>query len=47
MPCGICRQILFDYAPELEVIALGEFRFVRATMRVLLPFAFEGPVLRK
>jgi len=43
MPCGICRQLLFDYAPEIEIIAVGESRVVRATLRELLPHGFEGP----
>jgi cytidine deaminase len=44
MPCGICRQLLFDYAREVVVIAVGESEVVRVTLRELLPFGFEGPV---
>lgn len=43
MPCGLCRQLLFDYAREIRVIAVGERDVVRATLRELLPFGFEGP----
>ena len=40
-PCGNCRQILCDYAPDCEVIVpvRGELRKLRA--RELLPFSYS------
>jgi cytidine deaminase len=44
MPCGVCRQVLFEFAPDLVVIAAGatgeSARYVLA--RDLLPHGF-GP----
>ena len=43
VPCGVCRQVLSEFAPDLEIIALngrGEQR--RFTLRELLPHSF-GP----
>ena len=43
VPCGICRQVMQEFAPELEVICLngkGEARHY--TLRQLLPESF-GP----
>lgn len=46
-PCGACRQLLYDYAPDLEII-LTDGKTVRDLMlRELLPFAFEETKLRK
>ena len=42
-PCGVCRQVMMEFAPELEVICLngkGEARHY--TLRQLLPESF-GP----
>jgi cytidine deaminase len=38
-PCGLCRELLLDYAPEAEVIMPGQGRVV---LRALLP----GPYRR-
>lgn len=42
-PCGACRQMLFEFAPNLRVLAVnqrGEFR--QAVLSELLPMGF-GP----
>lgn len=44
-PCGVCRQALYEFAPDLRVILAdmeGETRLV-ATLRELLPHGF-GPM---
>jgi len=42
-PCGACRQVLFEFNPEAEVISICEGTEVRRTLvRDLLPGAF-GP----
>ncbi len=41
-PCGACRQVLYEHAPDLEVLMgnpQGEFK--RTTIRDLLPEAFS------
>jgi len=45
-PCGACRQVLLEFAPDLEVILGGERgaagAVVRTTIRALLPHAFTA-----
>lgn len=42
-PCGMCRQALVEFSPELEVISFTRSgREARWTLRELLPHAF-GP----
>ena len=41
-PCGNCRQILCDYAPQCEVIVRGEDgEAVKIRALDLLPFAYQ------
>lgn len=42
VPCGSCRQVMQEFAPELEVICLnkaGESR--KFSLRELLPYGFD------
>ncbi len=41
-PCGACRQCLWEFAPQLEVIMVGTSRRDQAPLKKLLPGAF-GP----
>ena len=42
-PCGACRQMLDEFAPELEVlVARKDHQFVKFPLRELLPHGF-GP----
>lgn len=42
-PCGACRQVLWEFAPEAEVILANlAGRVIRYTMRELLPAAFDA-----
>ena len=42
-PCGSCRQMLYEFAPDLEfLVANRDHDFVKYTLRQLLPHGF-GP----
>jgi len=46
-PCGACRQVLYELAPDLEILSLGaDGSEQRWTMADLLPapFEFKPPV---
>jgi len=41
-PCGVCRQVMAEHAPEMEILMGNpEGAFVRTTVRELLPDAFS------
>jgi len=41
-PCGVCRQVLHEHAPDMEILMGSvEGSFVRTTVRELLPDAFS------
>jgi len=45
-PCGGCRQVLFEYGPDAEVLVADvDGRWRRTTTRALLPHAFDGSAL--
>ena len=47
-PCGVCRQVLQEFAPDLEVILVnrrGETK--RLTLRELLPYSFGSSNLEE
>lgn len=40
-PCGACRQVLYEFAPDLDVImGTGAASFDKATLKELLPRGF-------
>ena len=42
-PCGACRQMLYEFAPDLTVlVARRDHSFVKLTLRELMPHGF-GP----
>ena len=41
-PCGNCRQMLYDYCPDIKVIIRDENgELFKVTVRDLLPFAWQ------
>ncbi len=41
-PCGNCRQMLYDYCPDIKVIVKDdEDNLVKVSVRDLLPFAWQ------
>ena len=45
-PCGVCRQVLQEFAPDLEVILVncdGETK--ELTLKELLPYSFDSSYL--
>ncbi len=42
-PCGTCRQVLYEFAPDMEVICLNAKReAAKLPLRELLPHGFGG-----
>ena len=47
-PCGICRQVMQEFAPEIEVICLnGEGKELALSLKDLLPYSFSDAHLLK
>lgn len=44
-PCGACRQVLAEFAPDLSVESCAGDEVTTWTMRELLPAGFTGDVL--
>lgn len=45
-PCGNCRQMLFEYCPEIKVILNDEYgQLIKVTARDLLPYAWQPVVV--
>ncbi len=47
-PCGACRQVMFEYNPEMKVLRRGTDGFkADTTANELLPSAFSPPELSR
>jgi cytidine deaminase len=46
-PCGACRQMLYDYAPDLVVVLTDGTSIEQIQLKDLLPVAFEKTRLKK
>lgn len=46
-PCGACRQALWEFAPDAELLLVNRDRCVRTTVRALLPHAFDDTALTR
>lgn len=44
-PCGACRQLLFDYAPKIDVILTDGQKSEIIKLKKLLPYAFDDKQL--
>lgn len=46
-PCGACRQLLYDYAPDIDIV-LSDGKINKIIkLKELLPFAFDDTQLGK
>lgn len=41
-PCGICRQVIMEFAPKSKIIIAGRDNYVLHNAEDLLPYAFTG-----
>ena len=46
MPCGVCRQVLAELAPNLTLILLGKNTRMETTIEELLPQAFSQRLMK-
>ena len=47
-PCGLCRQFLYEFAPDLEVTCLnGKGASITISLRELLPHGFDRGFLQE
>ena len=47
-PCGICRQMLYEFSPDLQVLcANGNREWVAVKLRDLLPLGFSAASMEK
>jgi len=46
-PCGACRQLLYDYAPDIQIILCKKKDIKIISLKELLPMAFAETNLRK
>lgn len=45
-PCGACRQLLWEFAPEAEVLLANlSGNVIKCSVRELLPHGFDGSML--
>ena len=45
-PCGVCRQVLQEFAPDLEVILVNSAgETLELTLKELLPYGFDSSYL--
>jgi cytidine deaminase len=45
-PCGECRQMLIEYAPDINVILESDGNIKKVSMRLPLPFPYTKPALK-
>lgn len=47
-PCGICRQMLYEFSPDLQVLcANGNREWADVSLRELLPMGFSASSMEK
>ena len=46
-PCGSCRQILWEFAGDIDVYLAGSAGVKKYSMRELLPYAFNANAFNK
>ena len=46
-PCGACRQSLFEFAPEIEILVAWDGNVVKTSLSELMPHGFGPSALNK